>query len=112
MNDQHQCRRAIIHYGCSFSFTKHGERTLHIVSAPAAFAFGKIEFQIRIHCSEFIQRVHGFARKRSASEICVNDNSSSVDDWLKSAGAEFIKRVTDISDNRLKFHRDATSANL
>ena len=53
---------------------------LDINAAPPAFAFRKIVFEIRIRCPDFIQCVHRFARKRGASEICVNDNSSSVDD--------------------------------
>src|SRR4029077_19447110 len=112
MNDEEQCRCAIVHHGCPLGFTKQGERTLHIKAAPPAFALRKIVFEIRIRCSNFIQCVHGFARKRSASEICVNDNSSSVDDRLKSAGAKFIERATDISDNRLEFGGRAVRTNL
>ena len=112
MNDEEQCRCAIVHYGCRLGFTKQGERTLDINAAPAAFAFRKIVFEIRIRCADFIQCVHGFARKRGASEICVNDNSSSVDDRLKSAGAKFIERATEISDNRLEFGGHAARTNL
>jgi hypothetical protein len=77
--------------GCRLGFTKQGERGLNINAAPSAFAFHKIVFEIRIGWPDFIQCVHRFARKRGAAEICVNDNSSSIDDGLKSAGATFIE---------------------
>ena len=112
LNDQEQCRCAIVHYSCRLGFTKQGERTLDINAAPAAFAFRKIVFEIRIRCPDFIQCVHRFARKRGASEICVNDNSGSVDDWLKSAGAKFIERATDMSDNGFEFGDRAARTNL
>mgnify|MGYP003296919677 CR=1 FL=1 len=100
-DDEEQCRGAIIHYSCRLGFTKQGERTLDINAAPAAFAFRKIVFEIRIRCPDFIQCVHGFAGKRGASEICVNDDSGSVDDRLKSAGAKLVERVADIVVERV-----------
>jgi hypothetical protein len=111
-DDEEQCRCTIVHYGCRLGFTKQGERTLHIKAAPAAFAFRKIVFEIRICCPDFIQCVHRFAGKRGASEICVNDNSSSVDDRLKSAGAKFIERATDMSHNGLELGDRAVRTDL
>src|SRR5919106_1778804 len=111
-DDEQQCRGAIVHYGCRLGFTKQGERTLDINAAPAAFPFRKIVFEIRIRCPDFIQRMHRFARKRGASEICVNYNSSSVDDRLKSAGAKFIERAAEIIDNRVEFGSRAARTHL
>ena len=73
--------------------------------------------QDRIRDSNSLRRFHSVRRtaslrKRGASEICVNDNSGSVDDWLKSAGAKFIERATEISDNRLEFGDVAARTNL
>ena len=44
-------------------------------------------------------------------QICVNDNSSSVDDWLKSAGAKFIERATDMNHDCFEFE-DALLARI
>ena len=111
-DDKEQCRGAIVHYSCRLGFTKHGERTLDINAAPAAFALREIVLEIRIRCPDLIQCVHGFAGKRGASEICVNDNSGSVDDRLKSACAKFIERATDMIHNGLEFGDSAARTNL
>ncbi len=111
-DDEEQCRGAIVKYSCRLGFTKQGERTLDINAAPAAFALREIVFEIRIRCPDFIQCVHRFARKWGASEICVNDNSGSVDDRLKSAGAKFVERATDMSHNGLEFGDRAARTNL
>jgi hypothetical protein len=112
LNDEEQCRCAIVHYRCRLAFTKQGERSLNISAAPSAFAFHKIVFEIRIAWPDFIHCMHRFARKRGAPEICVNDNSSSVDDCLKSAGAMFIERATEISDNGPEFGCCVAGTNL
>src|SRR5690242_14891451 len=94
VSDEHQCRCTIVYDGCRLGFTKKGKRSLQINAATTPFAFGNIVFKIRVRCADLTHSVYSFPRKRGASEICVKDNSSSVNDWLKSAGAEFIKGAT------------------
>jgi hypothetical protein len=112
MYDQYQCRCAIVYDGCRLGFTKQRKRTLDVNAATAALAFPKIVFEIRITSSDFIQCLHRFGRKRGASEICVNEDSSAVDNRLQSGGAKFIERATDTIHDGFKFKERAARTNL
>ena len=60
---------------------------------------------------EVAQSFSRFICQWRAAKVCVNDDSSSVDDWLKLAGAEFLELAADKIDNRSEFGNLVLRAN-
>src|ERR1700722_13573168 len=77
----------------------------------AAFAGCEVVLEIIVGGSNFAQSFSCFICQGRAPKVCVNDDSSSVDDWLKSAGAEFLELAADKIDNRSEFGNLVLRAN-
>ena len=110
-NDQNQSCCAIVDDGCGLSVTEKRQRSLDIFAAMTAFAGREVVLEIIVGRSNFAQSFSCFVCQWRAAEVCVNDDSSSVDDRLKPAGAEFLELAADKIDNRSEFGNLAFRAN-
>ena len=112
VGDEEKGSSAIVHDRGGLGLAKDSQSALQIGAAVAAITGFEIELYIIISGGDVSEDFPGALCQRRASEVCVNDNASAVDDRLNSARSKLLNCAANKIDNRARLGNFATPANL